>query len=173
MDVWGPDDTPSIRGNIYKVGFIDSKSGKLWLYYTTTKQVYDVTADFLSSVIPYCRQKHGLKDFVVQSDWGEFKSDAVQKLLQQYDGKRKICCAYSPETQSRIERTWRTNVELASAMLLAKKLPEPFWEDASRYACIIYNFLPPSRQGGEEQRLSPHQIYTLENPNLEHLHPFG
>ena len=52
------------------------------------------------TIIVKRRVTHNLREFVIQSDNGEFKSDAVMKYLLSVGGTRLTCCAYSPETQS-------------------------------------------------------------------------
>ena len=99
--------------------------------------------DLYNCVIAKRRVSHGLKDFVVQSDNGEFKSNVVKEYLLSVGGDRLTCCAYAPETQSVIERLWGTITNMSSAMMISKKLPECYWEFASAYAAEIYNNIPP------------------------------
>ena len=74
------------------------------------------------SVIAKRRASHGLKDFVVQSDNGEFVSDKILTFLHKVGGERRTCCAYTPEIMTFIERLWGIINSMASAMLIDKKL---------------------------------------------------
>ena len=70
--------------------------------------MYDCIVDFVNTVIVGRRVNHGLKEFTIQSDNGEAKSKRVIEFLQANGGALLTCCSYSPETQSKIERVWRT-----------------------------------------------------------------
>ena len=80
---------------------------------------------------------HSLKEFIIQSDNGEFKSDAVLEFLKSVGGNRRTCCAYTPEVMAYIERLWGIIDTMATAIMIDKKLPEPFWELAQKYALDI------------------------------------
>ena len=86
----------------------------------------------------------GLTTFCIQSDNGEFKSDAIERYLHSVGGTRKVCCAYTPELMAVIERLWGTIRNMASAMMIQAGLSEPYWELAQAYACLIYNNIPPT-----------------------------
>ncbi len=81
---------------------------------------------FVDTVIKKRRASHGLKDFVVQSDNGEFKSDAILKYLHSVGGERRTCCAYTPEIMTFIERLWGIINSMASAMMVDKQLNEAY-----------------------------------------------
>ena len=70
------------------------------------------------------RIAHDLKTFVIQSDNGEFKLNAVLDFLTSVGGEHLTCCACSPESNSRSERIWGILHNMTSAMLIAKNLPE-------------------------------------------------
>ena len=139
MDVWGPNETPSLLYmNVYTVGFRDAMSGALWIFHTRTKDaVLDCVKALYSKVIQPRRVSHGLTSFVIQSDNGEFKSNAVLDFLRYVGGDRLTCCAYSPETMGKIERMWSIIHNMVCAMLIGKKLHECYWEFAENYACRI------------------------------------
>ena len=73
------------------------------------------------TVIVLLRGARGLKEFVIQSDNGEFKSDAVQQFLLSVGGTRRTVCAYTPELMSVIERLWGTIHNMTCAMMIEKK----------------------------------------------------
>ena len=82
VDVWGPCDTVSLLNeNVYTIGFIDAATKKAWLYQRKKKSdILDCLKHFYETVIVKRRASHGLQEFVVQSDNGEFKSDAILKI---------------------------------------------------------------------------------------------
>ena len=162
MDVWGPDETPSlIHMNVYTIGFRDAMSDAIWLYHSKTKDaVLDCVKDLYDRVIKPRRIAHGLKTFIIQSDNGEFKSNAVLDYLRSVGGERLTCCAYSPESNSKIERIWGILHNMTSAMLIEKKLPEYYWEFAQDYAAMIYNSIPPVRTRPGTFPRSPMEKFT-------------
>ena len=98
-DSWGPDDTPSLLNlSIYTVGFRDAMSYAIWLYDVKSKEtVLDCLKDVYDKVIQPKRVYDGLKAFTIQSDNGEFMSNAVLDFLHSVGGERLTCCASSPE----------------------------------------------------------------------------
>ena len=129
--------------------------------------------DLYDRVIVKRRVTHKLKDFIVQSDNGEFKSDAVLRFLLSVGGNRLTCCAYSPETQAAIERIWGIIHNMSSAMLLGKKLPEHYWQFASAYACKIYNNIPPSHTPKGETPRSPTERFFDVKSDCSMFKVFG
>ena len=83
------------------------------------------------------------------------------------------CCSYSPETQSKIERVWRTIHDMSTALMINRKLPEQSWALAMRYACLIYNNIPPSRMPKGIKPQSPVEKFGLPRLNMELLRVFG
>ena len=70
----------------------------------------------------------GSRVFKFQTDNVEFNSKACKDLVAAHGGKLITNCAYSPETISIIERSWRTIVD-----------------EATLYAVNIYNRVPPAK----------------------------
>ena len=129
--------------------------------------------NYVNTVISNRRVNYGLNGFTLQSDNGEMKSERVNKFLQEKGGVLLTCCSYAPETQSKIERVWRTIQNMATAMLLEMKLPEPYWALAQRYACQIYNNIPPSRMIKGETPRSPAEKSDVCKLNANLFKVFG
>ena len=123
---------------------------------------------FYSDVIVNRRLNHGLKEFVVQSDNGEFASDSVLAFLKSVGGDRRTCCAYTPEIMAFIERLWGVINSMARAMMLEKNLNECYWEFAQVYALDIYNNIPPTRTPKGQLPKSPNEKFfgTKEDTSL-------
>ena len=128
---------------------------------------------FYSSVIAKRRVSHQLKDFVIQSDNGEFKSDAILNYLNSVGGSRRTCCAYTPEIMAFIERLWGIINSMATAMIIDKQLDETFWEFAQAYALDIYNNIPPSRTPVGQEVKSPNQKFYNVNEDTSLYKVFG
>ena len=88
-------------------------------------------------------------------------------------GALLTCCSYSPETQSNIERVWRTIPDMSTALIINKKLPEQFWALTMRYACLIYNNIPPSTSPKRMKPQSPVETFGLRRLSIYLLRVFG
>ena len=128
---------------------------------------------FYSSVIAKRRISHQLKDFVIQSDNGEFKSDAILNYLNSVGGSRRTGCAYTPEIMAFIERLWGIINSMATAMMIDKQVDETFWEFAQAYALDIYNNIPPSRTPVGHEVKSPNQKFYNVNEDTSLYKVFG
>ena len=80
-------------------------------------------------------------------------------------------CAYSPQQNGLIERTWRSISEAAIAMLLTANLPEHYWEEARRTAGYIRNRIT----GGHPtiDPTSPFEKFFGTKPHIRHFKVFG
>ena len=125
------------------------------------------------SVIAKRRASHGLKEFVVQSDNGEFVSDKILTFLHKVGGERRTCCAYTPEIMAFIERLWGIINSMASAMLIDKKLDEHYWEFAQNYALDIYNNVPPSKTPKGMEPQSPNEKFYGRKDDISLYKVFG
>ena len=139
----------------------------------TKDAVLDCVKHLYDNVIIKRRIAHGLKDFTVQSDNGEFKSEAVLKFLLSVGGNRLTCCAYAPETQSAIERIWGIIHNMSSAMMIGKRLSEYYWAYASAYAGEIYNNIPPSHTPKGESVRSPFEKFYEAKSDTSMFKVFG
>ena len=86
-DICGKWAVPSLQGNTYTIGFFERASKKIFLYFSKSKDVFNQTKDLLESEIPKCRLRHGMKDFIVHSDVGEFQSDKIRALVRSHGGE--------------------------------------------------------------------------------------
>jgi hypothetical protein len=143
-----------------------------FVFFQETKDVRHCVKRFVDIEITKCRTIHSSSFFTIQADQGETRSQEIAEYVQSKGGEIRHSCAYSPEQQAMIERFWRTIAEMATAMLLAAKIGEPFWEDATQYATLIYNHTPRHHPGKTEM-VSPVQLYTKEPRTMKHLQAFG
>jgi hypothetical protein len=162
---------PSLQSNVYAIGFIERMSRKLFIYFSNSKDVYAQTKDLLESEIPKLRTRHNLRDFIIHSDVGEFQSEKIRSLVRTFGGEIQKGSAYTPEHSCFIERAWRTIKEMASTMIIAAGLSEPYWECAQAYACLIYNRTVRPVEGGLLR--SPDDIYYNALHDMISFQPFG
>ena len=102
---------------------------------------------------------------------GEFNSDQVISFLNSVGVKLTTTCPHTPEQNMIIERVWRTIGESAIAMLLTADLSEPYWEEARKTACYLYNRSPSAHT--ETNPLSPYESYFKVKPHVKNLRVFG
>ena len=173
VDVWGPDEVPSLKfGNVYIIGFIEAVSKKAFVYFSSRKVVFDQTKHLVESEIPVLKNRFkDLGDFIMQSDNGEFRSNIIESFINEKGGKVFHSCSYTPETQAIIERLWRTITELASTMLSVARLPEPYWEEATKYSAFIYNNIPASKS--LDGKSPTELLFKTEKPELSRLRAFA
>ena len=174
VDVKGPIATPSlVYGNHYVFGIIDGKTKFLIQYFMQTKdEVLSHFRLFHDEFIPLVRASQpNLGVITVYSDMGEFHSNAVIEFCQEKGILHRTTCAYSPENNGLIERTWRTISESSIAMLLTANLTEPYWEEARRTAGYIRNRIV----GGHPSldTLSPFEKFFGIKSHIRHFKVFG
>ena len=174
VDVKGPIATPSlINGNHYVFGIIDGKTKFLIQYFMKTKdEVLSCFRLFHDEFIPLVRATQPtLGAITVYSDMGEFHSQAVIAFCQEKGILHRTTCAYSPENNGLIERTWRTISEGSIALLLTANLTEPYWEEARRISGYIRNRIV----GGHPSidALSPYEKFFGIKPHIRQFKVFG
>ena len=174
VDVKGPVAIPSLEhGNHYVFGIIDGKSKFLIQYFMKTKdQVLEMFKNFHDEFIPFVRAiQPALGAITVYSDMGEFNCNAVIDYCQAQGILHRTTCAYSPENNGLIERTWRTITEASIAMLLTANLSEPYWEEARRTAGYIRNRIVGGHPSIDAS--SPYQKFFGVRPHIRHFKVFG
>jgi len=127
---------------------------------------------FHDMFIPYIRSLNkDLTAITIHSDLGEFHSQAVTDYCNSVGLRLMTTCAYSPQQNGLIERTWRSISEAAVAMLLTANLPEHYWEEARRTAGYIRNRIT----GGHPSidNVSPFEKMFGTKPHLRHFKVFG
>ncbi|GBE86811.1 hypothetical protein SCP_1000530 [Sparassis crispa] len=76
---------------------------------------------------------------------------------------------YSPSQNGVAERFNRMLLELARAMLIARKLPNFLWAEAVAYAAYLQNRALMKALHGK----TPEEVWTGKKPNVAHLRGFG
>ena len=102
---------------------------------------------------------------------GECTSNKIISFLNSVGVQLTTTCPHTPEQNMVIERVWRTIGESAIAMLLTANLSEPYWEEARKTACYLYNRAPSAHC--ERDSTSPFEKYFGVKPHVNNLRVFG
>ena len=144
VDVKGPIQCESlVNGNKYEFGLIDVKAKFMVQYFIQTKdEVFQCFKLFYQEYILYVKsrpQNANMGAITIISDRGEFNSNAIALFCLEKGPTPITTCAYTPEQNGLIERTWRSISEAAIAMLTTVNLSEPYWESARECTGFIRN----------------------------------
>ena len=101
---------------------------------------------------------------------GEFISDDLRSHLRNKGIALLLTQPYAPQMNSIAERSIRTVIEHASAMLWAARLPVGFWSSAVKCAVFLMNRSPHSAL---ENNMTPYEAWFGRKPNLGFLRVFG
>jgi hypothetical protein len=170
MDVWGPIGTPSMDGYRYFLLIVDDYSRHLWV--RLMKGKHEAFHHFKDYVVWAQRQLHsaGHKLATVRSDnGGEFLSGKFARYLSSVGIHHELTTPYTPQQNGVVERANRTVVDSARTMLLAARLPKPYWAAAVRTAVYLRNRLPTSALPGR----TPHEAFFGGKPAADHFRRFG
>ena len=133
VDVKGPIQCESlVHGNKYVFGLIDVKTKFMVQYFIKIKdEVFNCFKLFYQEYILYAKsrpQNATMGIITIISDRGELNSNAIASFCLDKGISPVTTCAYTPEQNGLIERTWRSISEAAIAMLITANLSEPYWE---------------------------------------------
>ena len=175
-DVKGPFAMPSlVHGNTYVFGIIEAKSRLLIQFYIKKKS--DVESCLRAWYERYIQAlrlapwKDELTHIFLNTDMGECTSNKIISFLNSVGVQLTTTCPHIPEQNMVIERVWRTIGESAIAMLLTANLSEPYWEEARKTACYLYNREPSAHC--ERDSTSPFEKYFGVKPHVNNLRVFG
>ena len=176
VDVKGPIQCESlVNGNKYVFGLIDVKTKFLVQYFIKTKdEVFNCFKLFYQEYILYVRsrpQNANMGVITIISDRGEFNSNAIASFCLDKGLSPITTCAYTPEQNGLIERTWRSISEAAIAMLITANLSEPYWELARECAGFIRNRIVGGHPSNDP--LSPFEKFYGIKPHVKDFKIFG
>jgi len=157
----------SIGGAEYFLTFIDDKTRYVWVYPLKHKsQVFDRFREWKALV----ENASGQKLKVLRTDnGGEYTSIKFEEFLKSEGVRHECTIPKTPEQNGVAERLNRTLVETVRSMLIDSKLPHKFWAEALSTATYLRNRSPTKAIG----RMTPHEAWTKEKPQVEHLCVFG
>ena len=167
-DVCGPMKSPPIVGKeVYFVVLIDDFNRMTWIYGLVNKS--DAFHAF-QHLIAHCERECDIeKVLTLRTDNGD---EYVSKKMQDWCTQRGIILQttqpYSPDMNGIAERSLRTIIESASAMLWGCFLGLPFWYEAVKTAVYMKNRRPHAARDK-----TPYELWTGSPPSLAHLRVFG
>ena len=176
VDVKGPIQCESlVHGNKYVFGLIDLKTKFMVQYFMKTKdEVLQCFKLFYQEYILYVKsrpQNANMGVITIISDRGEFNSNAIASFCLDKGLSPVTTCAYTPEQNGLIERTWRSISEAAIAMLITANLSEPYWELARECAGYIRNRIVGGHPSNDP--LSPFEKFYGIKPHVKDFKIFG
>ena len=163
-DLAGPIDPVAKDGYKYAISFVDDYSGITMIYMLQKKSdTVAATERFYADSAPYGKVRRLRCD-----NGGEFSSKDFKDLVRKNRTKLEYSAPYSPHQNGTVERSWRTNFDMARCLLQDAKLSKNMWAYALKTAVYIRNRCFNHRTGK-----TPYEIFTGKRPNLNNLHQFG
>ncbi|CAI7799105.1 unnamed protein product [Closterium sp. NIES-53] len=137
MDVVGPLKLGA-AGAEYFLTIVDVYSRMTWVYVLSKKS--DVAETVKTDWLPMVeRQQDRLVKAIRTDRGGEFLSKEFSLWLKKNGIRHSLTMPYSPAMNGIAERANRTITETTRGLLIEAGLPEYFWPDAVRSACMAKN----------------------------------
>ncbi|CAI5502549.1 unnamed protein product [Closterium sp. Naga37s-1] len=137
MDVVGPLKLGA-AGAEYFLTIVDVYTRMTWVYVLAKKS--DVAETLKMDWFPMVeRQQDRLVKSIRTDRGGEFLSKEFGLWLKKNGIRHSLTMPYSPATNGIAERANRTITEAARGLLIEAGLPDYFWPDAVRSACVAKN----------------------------------
>ncbi|CAI7892177.1 unnamed protein product [Closterium sp. NIES-54] len=137
MDVVGPLKLGA-AGAEYFLTIVDVYTRMTWVYVLSKKS--DVAETVKTDWLPMVeRQQDRLVKAIRTDRGGEFLSKEFSLCLKKNGIRHSLTMPYSPAMNGIAERTNRTITETARGLLIEAGLPDYFWPDAVRSACVAKN----------------------------------
>lgn len=166
-DVLGKIKQPSTRGYQYLLTFIDDFSRYVWVYFLKHKdEVFEKFREFKDTV----ERELGRKIKCLRTDnGGEYTSNEFNNYLKEFNIRRQLTCAKTPQQNGVAERKNRHLAETCRSLLHAKNVDTRFWAECMKTVVYITNRLPQPRL----EFVSPFQkMYNLK-PTVNYFRVFG
>ena len=100
----------------------------------------------------------------------EFVTTAIKQFCNDRGIILEPCPPHEKDYNSIAERTNRTIMNLARALLIEAELPSSFWPEAVKTAVLLKNHLPTKGIKGDE---IPYELMHKQSPRFQYLHKFG
>ncbi|CAI7905135.1 unnamed protein product [Closterium sp. NIES-54] len=168
MDVVGPLKLGAV-GAEYFLTIVDVYTRMTWVYVLCKKS--DVAETVKTDWLPMVeRQQDWLVKAIRTDRGGEFLSKELGLWLKKNGIRHSLTMPYSPAMNGIAERANRTITEMACGLLIEVGLPDYFWPDAVRSACVAKN--RALTHVGAEKWL-PFVEWIGQKPNADMLRVFG
>ncbi|CAI7853062.1 unnamed protein product [Closterium sp. NIES-53] len=137
MDVVGPLKFGAV-GAEYFLTIVDVYTRMTWVYVLSKKS--DVAETVKTDWLPMVEQQQDQLVKAIRTDrGGEFMSKEFSLWLKKNGIRQSLTMPYSPAMNGIAERANRTITETARGLLIEAGLPDNFWPDAVRSACVAKN----------------------------------
>ncbi|CAI7818617.1 unnamed protein product [Closterium sp. NIES-53] len=168
MDVVAPLKLGAARAE-YFLTIVDVYTQMNWVYVLSKKSdvAETVKTDWLSMVE---RQQDWLVKAIRADRGGEFLSKEFSLLLKKNGIRHSLTMPFSPAMNGIAERANRTITEPACGLLVEAGLPDYFWPDAVRSACVAKN-RALTHVGAE--KWVPYVEWIGRKPKVDMLRMFG
>ena len=169
-DLVGPLEVQSFGGHSYALGLTDERTRYRVLKFMRDKsEVPQRFEEFVGEVASLTRGS-AIKVLGLHSDGGgEFISGLLEKVCQSRGIKQRWSAPHTPQQNGVAERSWRTILDAARAMVIGADLPKATWAEAMNTAVYILNRVPSAALEGD----TPFHRLFGRHANLEHLRVFG
>ena len=162
-DLMGPMEVPSISGSRFVLLFIDDRSWYKHCYILSKKsEAFDRFKEYKALV----EQETGRRIGKLRTDGGgEYTSMEFLAYLHKEGIVKETTTPHTPQSNGVSERTNRTIMETAKAMMFAAGAPKEYWAEAVSTAVYLRNIAPTcSISEG-----SPYEAWYGRRHNLTHL----
>ncbi|CAI7880004.1 unnamed protein product [Closterium sp. NIES-53] len=168
MDVVGPLKLGA-AGAEYFLTIVDVYTRMTWVYVLSKKS--DVAETVKTDWLPMVeRQQDRLVKAIRTDQGGEFLSKEFSLWLKKDGIRHSLTMPYSPEMNGIAERANRTIMETARGLLIEAGLPDYFWPDAVRSACVAKN---RSLTHVVADKWVPYVEWIGRKPKVDMLRVFG
>ncbi|CAI7921798.1 unnamed protein product, partial [Closterium sp. NIES-54] len=168
MDVVGPLKLGA-AGAEYFLTIVDVYTRMTWVYVLSKKS--DVAETVKTDWLPMVeRQQDRLVKAIRTDRGGEFLSKEFSLWLKKNGIRHSLTMPYSPAMNGIAERANRTITETARGLLIEAGLPDNFWPDAVRSACVAKNRALTS-VGAD--KWVPYVEWIGRKPKVDMLRVFG
>ncbi|KAL3691463.1 hypothetical protein R1sor_005114 [Riccia sorocarpa] len=166
-DICGPLPFRSLGGGRYFITFTDDFSRRTFLYILKAKgEAFETFVKFRSMI----ELDTGKPIKILRTDrGGEYLSRAFSTYLEKAGIRRQLTVAYSPAQNGIAERKNRTLLDRSRSMAAECDVPDFLWAEVLTTANYLVNLSPTRANSG----ITPHEKFSGEKPDLEHLRSFG
>ncbi|KAF7778932.1 hypothetical protein Agabi119p4_3277 [Agaricus bisporus var. burnettii] len=169
IDIWGPSPVQSAGGAKYFMLIVDGATSYRKLYFLTTKSA-DATLEAFKEFHREAERQTGRTLKEVRLDMGrEWHNDLWSTYVKEHGIVLNFTTPYAHQQNGKAERSMRTLLDMARAMLADSGLPQKYWADAVQTAAYIRNFTPPANNPSH----IPAELWSGLRQSVSHLRPFG
>ena len=170
-DICGPFRTASPRGSLYFMVIIDDFTRYLWLQCLISRGEASHQFQLYTAWAENVHQAAGHRVRAVRMDNAKELAGSKEfaRFIQERGISLQLTATYSPQQNGVSERSNRTIVEAARAMLHSSQLPHELWTEAVTAAAYIRNRCTTRAVDGK----TPYEAWWGVKPSIGHLRVWG